>query len=251
MNKKIFILLSTLLCFSLPAKDKIPQRIVVLSPGLLQTLDDVGLSKNIVCAAEPYDKSKYNIKSVGYYHRPNTELIVSCKPDLIITTYAGTPPDVYRKLNNMGYKMMLEKPDNIESIKNFIKKLSKEFNIPKPDILNKFEKICLKKPTKKTAIVVVGLDPIFCAGSKTFVSSALQCAGIENKVSGEYLRLGIENIISKKPDMIIVASDNPEDFKDYKELKKHFKNVVPINPTMLLEPSSKILQGIKVLKELD
>ena len=248
MNK-IIILFSILLSFCLYGQNKTPKRIVVLSPALLQTLTDIGLSNNVVCAAEPFNNAEYkNIKSVGFYHRPNTEVIVSCKPDLIIATYAGTPPDVYKKLEQMGYKMMLEKSQSIESIKSFIKKLAKEFDIKTPDILEKFDSACVKKTTTKTAVVLVGLDPMFGAGDKTFVSSAIECAGLKNKISGEYLRLGIENIISKNPDVIVVASENPEQFKDYKELKKYFRNIIVVSPDILLEPSSKILKGIEILK---
>lgn len=235
-------------CSCLCAQNTVPKRVVVLSPALLQTLKDVGLEDNVVCAAEPFKDTRHKIKSVGYYHRPSTEIIVSCKPDLIIVTYAGTPPDVYQKLKNMGYRIIIEKSQNIEAIKIFIKKISKEFNIKTPPILKEFDSACTKKKAKTTAVVLVGLDPMFGAGDKTFVSSALACAGIDNKISGEYLRLGIENIIAKNPEMIIIASDGPEQFKDYKELKKHFKKIVVMPPDILLEPSSKILKGIERLK---
>ncbi|HOW16263.1 MAG TPA: ABC transporter substrate-binding protein [bacterium] len=233
------------------AEGKTPERVVVLSPAALRIMNDMGLIDKVVCTAEPYNKDiiKEEIKSVGFYHRPNIELIASCKPDLIITTYAGTPPETYKKLKNMGYELVLEKPKDMNSIISFIDLLDKKFNTNSEKIKQKFRFICENKK-KKTFAILVGLDPLFIAGKGSFVSDAVECAGATNVFAGEYTRTNIETMILKKPDLIIIASKNPDMFKDTKKIKQYFKNIIVIDPEDILEPSTGILKGIDHLKVL-
>ncbi len=248
MLKTIAVIIALL---PLIIQGKTPERVVVLSPATLRTMNDMGLIDKVVCAAEPYNKDviKKEMKSVGFYHRPNIELIISCKPDLIITTYAGTPPEVYKKLKNMGYDLMLERPKNINSIIDFIDELDKKLETNSKKIKQKFRSIC-KKEKKKTFAVLVGLDPMFIAGKESFVSDAIECAGANNVFNGEYTRTNIELMLLKNPDVIVIASKDPDMFKDTKKIKQHFKNIIVIDPEDILEPSTGILKGIDHLKSI-
>ncbi|MCX6111780.1 MAG: hypothetical protein NTY22_00615, partial [Proteobacteria bacterium] len=166
-------------------------------------------------------------------------------------TFAGTPPGVHKKLKSLGYNMMLEKPDTLVSIKNFILKMSEMFKLKPPKIVKDFETICVNKKSK-TALIIVGLNPMFVAGKKSFVSDAIGCAGYEDILNGDYKRVSIEKIISLNPDRLIVAMDKPEDMREYKMLKEVFKDrIIVTNPTYILEPSTRILKGIKELKEIN
>lgn len=230
-----------------------PSRIAALSPAIATTLIDIGLKDKIACAAGPFDKIELdkNTQSLGMYHKPNIELIIKCKPDLIISTFAGTPPALHKKLEKLNYNIMLEKPDNLDSIKDFILKMSKLFNIKIPSIIKDFDNICVPK-TNNTALMIVGLNPIFAAGKTSFVSDAIRCAGYSNLLDGGYKRLSIEKIISLNPDFLIIAMNKPEYVREYKMLKKVFKNrILVVNPSYILEPSSRILKGIKELSSLN
>ncbi|MEI6092162.1 MAG: ABC transporter substrate-binding protein [bacterium] len=230
-----------------------PSRIAALSPAIVTTLVDIGLEEKIACAAGPLEDIKLSnsVQSLGMYHKPNIELIIKCKPDLVISTFAGTPPAIHKKLKDLGYNMMLEKPDTLASIKTFILKMSKMFNIKEPSITKEFDNICTDK-TSKTALMIVGLNPIFAAGSNSFVSDAIRCAGYKNLLSGGYKRLSIEKIISLNPDFLIIGMNKPESVREYKMLKDVFKDrILVLDPSYILEPSSRILKGIKELKEIN
>ena len=230
-----------------------PQRIAALSPAIVKTLVDIGLEDKIACAAGPFDEIKLSdkVQSLGLYHKPNLELIIKCKPDLIITTFAGTPPGVHKKLKSLGYNMMLEKPDTITAIKDFVIKMANMFSLKTPKIVKEFDTICVAKKSK-TALMVVGLNPMYVAGKKSFVSDAMACAGYDNILSGGYKRVSIEKVITLNPDRLIVAMDKPEGMREFKMLKEVFKDrIIVTNPTYILEPSTRILKGIKELKEIN
>lgn len=239
----------SLFALSLVNAEQIPLRVVSLSPAHTQTLIDLGLEDKIVCAAKPFDavKTKHKIKSIGYYHKPSIELIISCKPDLIITTYAGTPPELYNKLKTAGYNILVDKPKDLNSIKDFVLKLSDIFKIKKPKILERFDSVC-KKEANLTGIMVIGLDPLIVAGKESFVSDALRCAGIKNMVEGLYPRLNIETVLAYKKDILIVAVKDFKNFKDYKLISSSFKGkIIYIDPDTILLPSTGIIKGIEEL----
>jgi ABC-type Fe3+-hydroxamate transport system substrate-binding protein len=249
----ICILFTTLIQLLSSSSDQTPKNIAVLSPSATQTLIDIGLADKIACISQPFDspKLKNSVKKLGFYHNPSIELIIKCKPDLIITSYAGTPPSIHKKLKKLNYNLIMEKPESLDSIKDFIKQMSKKFNKPEPVIVKKFDTICTDVKRKK-AVLLVGLNPSIAAGKKSFLSSAMECAGFNNVISGMYPRINPEKLIKINPDILIIAFKNPEEIKDYKILKKIFKDkLVIINPDYLLEPSSKILKGIEDLKKLN
>ena len=237
---------------STESKKHIPNHIAVLSPSAAQTIMDVGLGDKIACISQPFShpKLKKDVKTLGFYHNPSIELIIKCAPDLIIASYAGTPPRVYKKLKRLGYNIIVEKPESLDSIKKFIIELSTLFNKTVPAITSKFDTICTKDK-KRTAILLVGLNPIISAGKKSFISDVLKCAGFKNIIDGMYPRISPERLIKINPDILLVAFNKPENIKDYKILKEIFKDrLVIVNPDHLLEPSTKILKGIKELKSL-
>ena len=245
------IIVNLLFIASITAKET-PSRVVSLSPAHTQTMIDLGLEDKVVCSAKPFDKlhTKKKFKSVGYYHKPSIELIISCKPDLIITTYAGTPPEVYKKLKASGYNILVDRPKDLNSIKEFIIKLSNIFNIKKPGILKLFDKVC-KKDTIQTGIMVIGLDPLIVVGNEGFVSDALRCSGIKNPVHGLYPRLNMEKLLSYRTNIMIIAVKEFQNFKDYQLISNSFKGrIIYIDPDKILLPSTNIINGIEELKTL-
>jgi len=231
---------------------QLPSRVVSLSPAHTQTLIDLGLEDKIVCAAKPFDviKTKHKVNSVGFYHKPSIELIISCKPDLILMTYAGTPPELYNKLRTAGYNVLVDQPKDLNSIKEFILKLSDIFQIKRPKIIKSFDSICEQKASY-TGIMVIGFDPLVVVGKDSFVSDALRCAGLDNPIKGLYPRLNIESILSYKKDVIVVAVKDFKNFKDYRLISSSFKGkIVYIDPDKILLPSTGIIKGIGTLKDL-
>jgi ABC-type Fe3+-hydroxamate transport system substrate-binding protein len=246
------MILVQLLNASVDEVKTLPKNIAVLSPSATQTLIDIGLGDKIACISQPFKhpKLRKDVQMLGFYHNPSIELIIKCKPDLVISSYAGTPPSIYKKLEKLGYKLMLEKPESLESIKNFIIELSKTFNRPVPPIVKSFDTICINSKKRK-AIILVGLNPSIAAGTRSFLSSALECAGFENITKGTYPRVNPEKLIKMNPDILLLAFKEPEEIKDYKILKEIFKDrLVIVNPDHLLEPSTRILKGIEALKKI-
>lgn len=217
-------------------------RIVSLSPETTSILVDLGLKNKLVCIAGP---DNLNIKKVGPYHRPSLEKILACNPDFVIATYSGTPPLVYNKLKTLGIDTVLYKAKKLEDISKFIKYLNTKFKLSNSKLENSFKNLCIK--AKKSAAVLVGFNPMFAAGSETFISDALNCAGYKNIIRGTYKKISIENLI--KAECLIISTNYSIDTKNYKLLKDVFKNkIININPDLLSQANLNIVKGINILK---
>ncbi|MBN1113923.1 MAG: hypothetical protein JXA66_01145, partial [Oligoflexia bacterium] len=238
---KIFLIFG--LNFGLAASEEraVPEKVAILSPELAGIMTELGLGEKIACSAQP--SALKNVKPLGPYHKPNIELVVECKPDLVISTYSGTPPYVHKKLKSMGFNIINYKPVSLESIMEFISKLAGMFRVDPKPVLSKFDNLCVKQPDKK-GLMLIGLDPVYAVGNKTFVSDALKCAGFINMVKGNYPRLSLEKILKDNPDYIIVALMDPGEFSDFKKLKRIFKGkIILINPDNILQASPAIIKG--------
>ena len=92
-----------------------PQRIVAYESAAVEILYAMGESERIVGAHDfvSHPPEALDLPKVGGAFEINREKIVALEPDLIITFYAGSLPD----LENLGAKVLyLEQPDDLEGI---------------------------------------------------------------------------------------------------------------------------------------
>lgn len=220
------------------------ERIVSLAPEITNLLIELGLKNHIVCSASPIE----GFKLVGPYFNPSLEKIISCKPDLVISSYSGTPPYIHEKLIKNNIETVLYKAQKLEDIKTFSKYICNRYKIPPPKIIDNFTSVCI--PQTKTAIIVVGFSPLYIAGASTLISDAVNCSGFKNLLTGSYKKISLENIFSLKPNYVILASEHDLKNKEYLILKNSFK-IIELKPELLSQASFEILKGIEFLKKFN
>lgn len=220
------------------------EKIVSLAPEITNLLVDLGLKNKIVCSAGPV----LNFKLVGPYFNPSLEKILACKPDLVISSFSGTPPYIHEKLIKNNIETVLYKALKLEDIYKFSSYVCDRFKITPPKVLESFSNICVTET--RTAIIVVGFSPLYVAGYDTLISDAVKCSGYKNLVKGNYKKISLENIFSLKPNYIITASEHDIKNKDYLMLKKRFK-IIEAKPESLSQASFEILKGIEFLKKVN
>jgi len=244
---KLILIIITALPASLNAK-----RIVVLGPELAKTFYDLGFKEQIVCYAEPLsaDVEFKNAKSVGLYYRPNLEQIVACKPDVVYTTFSGTPPWLHQKLSSLGINVILYKATSLDDVQTFINKIVVDFKVEVPANFKNIKSNCVENKNKKLVVFMVGLNPFYVAGKKSFINNVLECAGFYTNVKGLYTKVSAENIIKYNPEIIFIDSKTDKKSSDYLILKTKFgEKIKEVNADILFQASTGIVQGIKTLKD--
>ena len=94
------------------------QRIIALSPHVVETLYVAGAGNKIVGAVDysDYPNAAKSIPRVGGYSLVNLEAIVALQPDLVIAWETGNSPAAIEKLRALRIPVYLSQPNTLEDI---------------------------------------------------------------------------------------------------------------------------------------
>lgn len=243
-------------------------RIISLAPSITETVFVLDNGKSLIavtdyCDYPPVAKMK---ASIGGMVTPNFERITELKPDLIIMTVEGNNQDDFNKLQNLGYKIFVTRPKDIDGIIKSISDIGKIIGADssaetlKHSMRQRQEKVVHSKSgTRKSKILtVISLQPLICAGKNTFINELIGMAGGINFAADApvpYPILNREEVLKKNPDIIIAMDDavnNTDEilryFPEWKNLNAfRNKKVFIIDGDILSRPGPRIIDGLELL----
>ena len=246
----------------------IPQRVISLAPNMTEMIFAVGVGNKLIgntlyCN---YPEAAKKITKVGDMISIDYEKILSLKPDLIFITVEGNVKDGYEKLTKLGLKVFVSNPRNYPGIKKTFGDLGKIFGLEdkvKNEIKNwddRFYRISeeVKKYPSKSAMFMIGLNPIILAGKNTFINELLTSVGLTNIASGSPLNYPIfsrEEILKINPDYIIMTGMSTEEskklisiYREWRSLKViQNKNVIVVDPDLYLRPGPRFIDALENL----
>lgn len=248
--------------------DKVPQRVVTLSPGATETI--FALKKESVLVGrsdyDDYPAEISKIEKVGGLENPNIEKITELKPDLVIAG-AHFSKEVLKKLEDLGIKVaVLYGEDNFDGAYKNILDTAEVLGVKndgqkivdgmKKKVSEVEEKIKASKKVKLYYVVDFGKQD-FTAGGDTFVGQLIEKAGGDNiakDVKG--WNYSFEKIIENNPDVIIVSDkyDAKKRFTEadrYKDLPAVKANkVFEIDDNMLVRQGPRQADGLEALAKI-
>jgi iron complex transport system substrate-binding protein len=201
-----------------------PKRVVVLLPSLAETAVAIlGDDSAIVGVSEYTDfpKSLAKKTSIGSYSKPNVETIVSLKPDLVLASEDGSPPEILRRLRGLRIRVVSVGTESLAKTRASFSVLGEALGKTKEATvaLGKFDaeiaKIraraeSRKKESRPSRILVqVGDDPLIVAGRGSFLHEGLEILGLENAYAASKLafpRIAVEDVLRKNPDVILLVA---------------------------------------------
>ncbi|HEY3368996.1 MAG TPA: ABC transporter substrate-binding protein [Symbiobacteriaceae bacterium] len=244
-----------------------PKHIVSLAPSNTELLFALGKGPLLVGRTDfcDYPADVKNVPSVGSLFPPSYEKIVAAKPDLILMM--GGSADVKKKLAD-EYKLpiLTLEPKNFDELYNDIKLLGAAVNAqPQADKIVADMQAAVKEITDKTAkatakpaaFYVASDDPIFTAGSGTFIDALITMAGGTN-VGGDvkgWAQYNLEQLVAKNPAILI--ADNATSV-DQLKAKKGWDGLQAIKTgkvygisdwNLMTRPGPRLTQGLKWLAE--
>lgn len=231
----IFIIVLSQTLYSNLNENKIPKKIISLSPVITESIYLLEADKNIIantiyCTRPEQAKDKIKI---GSLLELNLEKIISLNPDLILASSLTHPKDL-EKLKNLGFhveqfnyaKSFNEICEQFIYLGKLINKQEKSIKI-----INETKKQVelLKKITasknKKKVFMQVGVKPLFTVGKDTFINDYIEFSGGINIASdskeGIYSR---EKVIASNPDIIFIVLMGIEGDKE-KKIWENYKNI--------------------------
>ena len=254
--------------------NRIPQRIISLSPSNTEMVYALGLQDKLV-GVTSYDNYPPDAKDkpvVSDYSTVDLEKIVNAKPDLVLADSIHKN-DTIPALEKLGITVYAMTPNNIDGIFNEIKALGQiTGKTQAADNLVSSLKTRIKVVADKTAnltdlekprvLFVTWYDPIWTAGSDTMIQYLISEAGGTNIASdlNGYVTITLESVIQRNPQVIIVMSGTgtQNESLDYIISNEQFKStdavkdgrVYEIDADIFGRTTPRIVDGLETLAKL-
>jgi iron complex transport system substrate-binding protein len=251
--------------------DKIPSRIISLAPSITETLFALDNGKSLIAVTDycDYPQEVKMKTSIGGMITPNFEKIAELNPDLIVISVEGNNQADFNKLQNLGYKMFVTKPKDIQGVLKSISDIGKIIGAASAadaltlSMRKRLDKVIdTNRGSKKNNILtIISLQPLICAGNYTFINEIVKIVGginIAAKAPIPYPILNREEVLKQNPDIIIAMDDAVKDvnemllfFPEWKNLKA-FKNkkVFIVDGDILSRPGPRIIDGLELLDNI-
>ena len=253
-------------------KVKIPypaKRIISLAPSITEILFALGLNEEIAAITSfcDYPEAALRKPKIGGFVNPDTEKIVSLKPDLIIGIRDGNRMDTIDRLSNFGFPVYLIDPKGFDGVMETIKNIGdalgreKESRRMIKDMGEKREKmIALTESLPKPKVFFqVGDLPLITVGKGTLADDLIRLAGGRSISENElvsYPSYSIETILAKAPEIIIMSSMESKKnhtnlikkWKDWKSIPAVKMNAIHVIDSNIVDrPTPRIIEGLEAM----
>ncbi|HMB24463.1 MAG TPA: cobalamin-binding protein [Anaerolineales bacterium] len=256
--------------------DGTPQRIVSIAPSNTEILFAIGAGDQVVGRDQfsDYPEAAQKITDVGsIYDAPNTELIVSLKPDLVMAAEVNNP-ELVKQLEGLGLTVYyLKNPHTLEEMYGNLeivaqltgheKEAGTLIESLKKRVAAVDEKIAPLSSRPSIFYEIDSTDPSkpFTAGKDTFITLLIERAGGHNIAADldGYPQMSLEQIVAADPNFIILGDATwggvtPEmvasrpGWENLSAVKNG--NVLPFDDNLVSRPGPRLVDGLEQLARL-
>ena len=236
MSKKTHIILALVMIFLLQAvlliagsvTDQVgrtlvvpenPTRVIALAPSITEIIYDLGQEKRLVGVTQysTYPSEAELLPRVGSYVRLDIEKIVALKPDLCLATKDGNPKHIVDKIVSLGIPVYVINPQNLQQIMDTITRLGSLLHSEQTaaalvsDMEKRIGQVQARvknRSDRPRVFFQIDAEPLFSAGTNTFIHELIELAGGINTTAGEvsYARYSWEDIIVLQPEIVLISS---------------------------------------------
>ncbi len=245
------------------------RRIVALAPSVTETLFAVGAGTDIVGVSDlsDYPEEAKRIDRVGSYLKPNVEVVVALRPDLVIAVPSPGNREAVEALEHLGLRVVVvEEGPALADVLAAIQRIGDEAGRSEAArtlgarIAEQVEAVrrrAARLPRRRT-LMLVGENPLIAAGSENLLDELLSAAGARNVAAGlgRWPRLSVEFLVSSAPEVIIDSSMGDEaganlSFYDDLGLEAvRAKRLYAIRIDEVLRPGPRVGEGLEKLARL-
>jgi iron complex transport system substrate-binding protein len=246
-----------------------PGRVIALAPSITEIIYDLGQEKRLVGVTQfsTYPPEAEALPRVGSYVRLDIEKIVSLKPDLCLATKDGNPKHIVDSIVSLGIPVYVVNPRNLNQIMDTIinlgsllqaEQVAAELIVEMEKRIKRVQSLVKQDSYKPRVFFQIDAEPLFSAGTNTFIHELIELAGGINTAAGEetYHRYSWEDILVLQPEIVLISSMAgglaPEDLvKSWKKWTglSAVKNekVFVVEADLFDRPTTRLIDGLEVI----
>ena len=252
--------------FTATLQAKPAQRIVALSPHLVEQLYSLGVGDRIVGTTDhaDYPEAAKNIPRVGNYAHLQIEKILALKPDLVLAWTDGNPPADLTKLRQLGLTLVDSNPLQLTDIAKELRLLGQLTGAEAEaeqqaqlmeQGLEELEKNYAGK-TKVTVFYELWQQPLSTVAQQAWPQQQLELCGAANPFAnaiGDYPQVSLEHVIASQPQLIIqpVSVNEPRALLDWSRWPAipavQYQQFSQPNSDLVHRTTSRMLHGVRQL----
>jgi iron complex transport system substrate-binding protein len=260
--------------YQISAANVTPKRIVSLSPNLTEIVFALGLGDRVVAVSSDCDwpaeaKTKPN---VGSFWQPNTEVILTFKPDLVICETFPQQKEVAETLRRTGINVLPLKVESIDELFTAIDKIGQAADCQNAadklakDINDGLEQIRIRASSaeKVRVLWVISNEPVRVAGVKTFINEIVELAGGQNAIAQTpdlYPVIGTEEVLLCGAEVIIQSAMGKQDVEKQQADAEQFwikfpnlpavknRKIYVIDPDTVFRLGPRLPRGVRTVAE--
>jgi iron complex transport system substrate-binding protein len=196
-----------------------PARVIALAPSIAEIVYDLGREEKLVGATQysTYPPEAASLPRVGSYVRLDIEKIVALRPDLCLAIKDGNPKHIVDRIVSLGIPVYVINPRNLGQIMDAIYRLGTLLDAEGAgrELVEAMERrieqvrVRVKKGRHSPRVFFqIDAEPLFSAGTDTFIHELIVIAGGINTTAGKvaYPRYSWEDIIVLQPELVLISS---------------------------------------------
>ncbi|UCC21743.1 MAG: ABC transporter substrate-binding protein [Planctomycetota bacterium] len=214
-----------------------PARIVSLAPNLTEILFALGLDEKIIGVSNNsnYPPAATNKQKIGPFWQPNTEAIIACKPDLVVTLRTRTEQQksAAESLERLGFGVLTLEIERITGLFAAIEEIGRATGCEqRSDELVKTIRSQLNilqskvgSANKVRVLWAVQTEPLRVAGRNTFINELIELASGENAIGptiSQYPQIGGEELLGCGAEIIIQSAMGERNISKEQKVAERF-----------------------------
>lgn len=242
------------------------QRIVALSPHLVEQLYSLGAGDRIVGTTDhaDYPEAAKNIPRVGNYAQLQVEKILALKPDLVLAWTDGNPPADLNKLRRFGLHVVDSNPLQLTDIAKELRllgQLTGTAAVAEHQAQRMEQGLAELRQTysaKDKVVVFYELwqQPLSTVAQKAWPQQQLELCGATNPFAnaiGDYPQVSLEHVVASQPQLIIqpVSVNEPRALLDWSRWPAipavKYQQFSQPDSDLVHRTTSRMLQGVRQL----
>lgn len=207
--------------------DQPAQRIVALTPHLVENLFTAGLGDAVVGAVRysDYPPAATSIPRVGGYRSVSLEAILARRPDLVVAWAPASEGGLVARLRALGIPVYVDDPTAFDDIAATLRDLGRLGGQAKTGaraatrFIARMQALKTRYNTRAPVSVfyAVATEPLITIGGASMIGAAIRLCGGHNVFEDADVaapRVGVESLIARDPDVIVTTRSDDDDTAD-------------------------------------